>query len=194
MRSCVTGVDPDTGLVLLAAGRSSRFGSDKFAASLDGKPLWQWAATVADRAGFGKKFLVVRPDRREMDPGEDWTIVVNRDADLGLSSSIKAGLHAAADCRRIVLALADMPFVNPGHLAAIAASPGVTFTRYPDGRDGCPAVFPSGSYPALLALSGDRGAASIRFGTSAALAPADPATLRDIDTVSDLAAAANPAA
>lgn len=190
----MTGVDSDTGLVLLAAGRSSRFGSDKFAASLDGKPLWQWATSAADRAGFGRKFLVVRPDRRDLNPGEDWKVVVNRDADLGLSSSIKAGLHAAADCPRIVLALADMPFVTPGHLAAIAASPGVTFTRYPDGRDGCPAVFPSGTYPALLTLSGDRGAASIRFGASASLAPADPAMLRDIDTVSDLAAAADPAA
>ena len=190
----MTGVDPDTGLVLLAAGRSSRFGSDKFAASLDGKPLWRWAVTAADRAGFGRKFLVVRPDRLEMDPGEDWTMVVNHDADLGLSSSIKAGLHAAAHFPRIVLALADMPFVTPGHLAAIAASPGVTFTRYLDGRDGCPAVFPSGSYHALLALSGDRGAASIQFGSSAAVAPADPAMLRDIDTVSDLAAAADPAA
>lgn len=186
MRSCVTGADPGAALILLAAGKSSRFGSDKFAARLDGKPLWRWAVSAANRAGFTRKFLVVRPGRCGLDPGEDWTIVVNRDADLGLSRSIRAGVLAAAGCPRIVLALADMPFVTAGHLAAVAASSDVIFTRYPDGRNGCPAAFPSNAYPALLALSGDRGAASIRFPGSRTMAPDDPAILRDIDTVSDL--------
>lgn len=186
MRNCVTGVDPGTALILLAAGKSSRFGSDKFAARLEGEPLWQWAVSAADRAGFTRKFLIVRPGRHGLDPGTDWAIVVNGAADLGLSSSIRAGVLAAAGCPRIVLALADMPFVTADHLAAIAAATDVAFTRYPDGSNGCPAAFPNDAFPALLALSGDRGAASIRFPKARAMAPQDAAMLRDIDTVADL--------
>ena len=179
---------PDVALVLLAAGRASRFGGGKLLAPLDGKPLVEWAMEATDAAGFAHKIVVCRSDDA-IKEREGWTRVDNADADHGLSSSIRCGVAAAEDASRIVITLADMPFVDPEHLRRLSNDSGVEFTAYPDGRRGCPAAFPPSAYPALMALDGDRGAASLDLPGARLISPSDPATLRDIDTPRDLAAA-----
>ena len=184
---------PDVALVLLAAGRASRFGGGKLLAPLDGKPLVEWAMEAADAAGFARKIVVCRPDDGIVER-KGWTRQDNPDADLGLSTSIRCGVEAAEHASRIVITLADMPFVDPGHLRQLGNGSGVEFTAYPDGRRGCPAAFPPSEYPALRALEGDRGAASLDVPDARLIAPSDPATLRDIDTPHDLAAASQASA
>ena len=175
-----------TGVVLLAAGLSSRFEGDKLAACFNGKPLWTWAAQACEVAGFAKRIIVVGERTRLQPDRSEWDVVVNPHPEEGLSSSIRAGVAAAAECDRVVLALADMPFVTPDHLRRLADEAGTVLTRQNDGRPGVPAGFSSRDFGSLLDLSGDRGAAAVAGRGARIVEPATPGMLRDVDTRADL--------
>ena len=180
-------------LVLLAAGAASRFGGNKLVARLNGRSVAGWAMTAADIAASGgafeRKIIVCRDGAFSCLPAEcGWTRIVNPRADEGMGASIRIGVAAVRDCRGAVIALADMPFVTPDHLALLAGSAQVTFTAYPDGAKGCPAWFPRDSFSQLLDLRGDRGAASLAMPDARTIAPKDSAILRDVDTQAQLAA------
>ena len=179
------GIDAKTGLILLAAGRASRFGGEKMAARFNGRPLVHWAIDAAEEAGFTRKALIVRERASIAAPG-GWQTIANPHADEGQSTSIKAGVQAFRDCERIVVMLGDMPFVTADHLHRLAAARGTVFTRYPGRRRGSPAAFPASTFGALLTLNGDRGAASLGFEDASDIAPANPQMLADIDTAADI--------
>ncbi|MEE3154475.1 MAG: NTP transferase domain-containing protein, partial [Pseudomonadota bacterium] len=86
--------DADTALILLAAGRSRRFGSDKLVAAFRGAPLWSWAARAAEQAGFAHRYLVVGP-HSAISPRPGWQVVLNSRADEGMGASIAAGVAQA---------------------------------------------------------------------------------------------------
>ena len=177
---------------LLAAGGATRFGGGKLAANLADKPVWSWAANAAATAGFVQRICIVRDGwapAREMQ-ALGWSVVVNPDADTGISSSIKLACTTAGPCRRLVIALADMPFVTSVHLRILAQLEGVSFTRYPSGKIGVPAAFPREVFHKLATLQGDRGAAGLDWGPDlTTVTPASPDTLIDVDTPDDLARA-----
>ena len=182
----MTPLDPTIALILLAAGRSERFGSEKLVAAFSGRPLWQWAARAAQEAGFRHLYFVTSEDST-VEPPERWTRVVNRQAALGMGSSIAAGVAAASAHRRVVVALADMPLVPPSHLRLLAGQRGAVFTRQADGSEGSPAGFDREHFAALQGLSGERGARSLPLGETAIIDPPSPQILSDIDTPTDLA-------
>ena len=100
--------------IVLAAGRSRRFGAtDKLLAALHGKPLLRHAIDRA-RGGGGGRLLVVTSSARTarlVRGVRDVVAVRARDADAGLSASLKAGLAALRPIEREVLVfLGDMPF------------------------------------------------------------------------------------
>lgn len=177
---------PSVALILLAAGSGKRFGGAKQVASLAGRPLWQHAAAAAEAAGFVTRFVVAPPDLPIEAAG--WQTVVNRRSASGIASSIAAGIRAAGDAERVVIALADMPYVGADHLRALGMAEDVVFTAQGDERRGIPAAFPRAAFARLLMLSGDQGAAALAWPDSAVLEIA-AASLRDIDTPLDLMAA-----
>jgi CTP:molybdopterin cytidylyltransferase MocA len=193
MNGCATGLDPAIAVALLAAGRASRFGADKLAAELAGKPVWQWAADAVAAAGFQARIAVVGPDGTPAGLARQsgWQIACNQNPADGLASSIRLAVHAAASARRLVIVLADMPFVDAAHLRALAFGDGAAFTRLPGGRGGVPAAFPASDFAVLAALEGDRGAAALadRPGT-VLIEPAAREALLDVDRPADLARAA----
>ncbi len=187
MNASAPPLDPSIAFALLAAGRSQRFGGGKLEAVLNGKPLWRWAADTAEVAGFATRFLIVPAPPKPETAAEGWTIAVNANADAGIATSISLACSLATDCRRVVIGLADMPFVEPDHLRVLAMAEGVAFTRYPSCREGVPASFPREAFARLANLQGDRGAATIDWAADrAAIAPTSPASLIDIDTPQDL--------
>lgn len=190
MTACADPLDPSIAVALLAAGRGERFTGEKLAAELGQRPLWHWAAEAAVRAGFVVRFVVTSEDSVRLFSGTSWQIAVNASASEGLASSIRCAAQAAKDCARLVLLLADMPFVQAGHLRSLALGEGALFTRYPDGRNGIPAAFPAAMFARLGGLHGDRGAGGQGWSEDAeGLSPVSPASLFDIDTVADLALA-----
>ena len=173
-------------LILLAAGRSARFGGHKLTASFRGRQLWEWAAIAAEEAGFANRLIVVGPQSPPMSrPG--WTAILNDRAAEGIGLSIAAGVAAAKSAARVVIALADMPLVTAGHLRTLAIGQGTVFTEQEDGRAGCPAGFDSDIFPNLSRLDGDRGAGSLRLPGATTIAPSDRAILADVDTRGELA-------
>ena len=68
-------LDPSIALILLAAGRSERFGSDKLTVLFRGRPLWEWAAAAAESAGFESLYLVIGEHSR-VTAREKWRPVV----------------------------------------------------------------------------------------------------------------------
>lgn len=118
------------GVILLAAGRGRRFGSDKRAALLpDGRPLL--AHTLARyRSAFDAIVLVLREDDPQpaflSDSGLRDSVTVMRcpDADLGMGHSLAAGAaHAMqAKWRGAFVALGDMPWVQADTLRALRAT------------------------------------------------------------------------
>ncbi len=186
MSSYAPPLDPSIAFALLAAGRSERFGGGKLEASFAGKPLWRWAADTAAAAGFATRFVIVPDPPMQLDAAEGWTIAVNSNADCGIASSIALACSLATDCRRLVIGLADMPFVEAGHLRALAMAEGVAFTSYHSGREGVPTGFPREAFATLASLQGDRGAATLPWANRVAITPTSPASLIDIDTPEDL--------
>src|SRR5487761_1964714 len=114
--------------LLLAAGRSTRFGSNKLLHAPSGEPP---LALQAARCLSGLEYsLAVIPEGdamlRTLFRGFGLAVVevtgaepMNADLPPGLSDSLRAGLKATPDAAAWIIALSDMPQVKPGTVAAI---------------------------------------------------------------------------
>jgi molybdenum cofactor cytidylyltransferase len=183
--------------ILLAAGKGERFGGDKLLAQLgDGEaPI----AVVACRhlgAALRDVIAVVRPGDTllaQQLSRAGASIVVAEHARDGMGASLAAGVGAAPQTSGYVVALADMPWIEPatirGVAAAIEAGASIAAPSY-RGQRGHPVGFASLHRDALLLLRGDEGAKKLVAQHREALKlidTNDPGVLRDVDTPRDLA-------
>jgi molybdenum cofactor cytidylyltransferase len=187
---------PATAGLLLAAGRSARFGAaNKLLAPFRGRPLVVHAADALRAAPLDHRIaLTADPRVAALLPG--FAIVVADLADTGTtpaaqSDSLRAGLARARSlgADRILVALGDMPLVTPALLTAILDRAALTgaAAATDGGLRSPPAAFVPAFFDALAAVSGDRGAGAILAALpDDALVPA-PGLLGDIDTPEDLA-------
>jgi molybdopterin-guanine dinucleotide biosynthesis protein A len=107
-----------TGLVL-AGGRSSRFGSDKLAARIDGVSIL--ARAVAAVGSVSEDVIVVLPPagpEPELPSDPAHRFVRDTDAFLGPLAGVAVGL-AAARADLVAVVAGDMPFVAPRVLAEL---------------------------------------------------------------------------
>lgn len=185
--------------LLLAAGRSARFGGDKLLAPLHGRPVLFWSA-AAIATEVDALYLVVPADggaRVEALEGVPAVVVPHAGRDAGMASSIRAGIAALpADTVAVVIALADQPLVAPEVVrrlcerwregGATAVAP-----QYRDGR-GHPVLFGRAAFGELSALEGDSGARALldTLGDAVALVPVDGVAPADVDTPDALRALA----
>jgi molybdenum cofactor cytidylyltransferase len=187
--------------VILAAGLSERFGSQKLLSDYKGSLLVCHAVKAA-LEGRSEKLLAVIPDnspalRSVIESCGPVEIVVNPNARLGISSSIKAGLEHHANGTgnppAMMLMLADMPDVNSDLinevLSAFHNSSAPICAPYEDGRFGHPVVFHSVMFKEISEISGDTGCREIlrRDPEMVKLvSPSQPGTQKDIDSPADL--------
>jgi molybdenum cofactor cytidylyltransferase len=185
-------LSPDrTALVLLAAGRSQRFGvEDKLAEPFLGKPLGFHVVTALEDLPFGMRVAVVSDTMLDF-AARGYRVVRNPDPSLGQARSLAHGVAAAREggAEAVLVALTDMPRVTAAHVLRLfdaAEGPG-TLVASSDGVQPCPpALFGAGWFEALMALQGDQGGRSlIRGGRHVVTSPAE---LVDIDTWQDLEA------
>ena len=118
----------------------------------------------------------------------DYTLIMNDNPDAGLSHSIALAAHAAINggADALLICLADMPFVPPEHLRALAGALAHNIIASSNGITAMPpAIFPRETFEKLTKLTGDSGARSLL--DLAIPLPVDPEWLIDIDTRADLA-------
>lgn len=178
----------DVAIAVLAAGKAQRFGGKKLDRDCAGRPLGSWATLSAERAGFKARFLIVSQEPPDFIKTLDgWVCVTNPYSDSGLASSVRTAVHAARSHDRLVIALADMPLMEPEHLSALGSQPDIAFTKYPDGSRGVPAGFPAYCFDRLIGI--DTGAAQVNWDPHAVtLVPAHSDSLIDVDTQEGLVA------
>lgn len=181
--------------ILLAAGRSSRFGSDKLLHPLaDGTPMAVAAARKL-RAACPRTLAVVRPGGEALSAllkAEGCEVVISEASIQGMGHSLADGIRAAPDAPGWLIALADMPFIAPATCRAVADAlirgASIALPTY-EGKRGHPVGFDRGWYADLTALTGDAGARTILAAHREQIQSIpldDPGIFRDVDAPQDL--------
>jgi molybdenum cofactor cytidylyltransferase len=186
--------------ILLAAGYSTRFGSNKLLQALPaGSPDAGVPIALASAkhllAALPQSVAVLRPRAQKLgkllrDAG--CSTVICKNAGEGMGVSLAAGVRAAADANGWVVALADMPYVRPETIRVIARalSEGATIAAPAyRGERGHPVGFARRFLDDLTELRGDAGAREILKAHPdwvTLYEVDDPGVLRDIDEPSDL--------
>ena len=188
--------------ILLAAGRSERFGGDKLVAPLprpiDDIPAGTPIGVAACRhlaAALPEVLAVVRP-------GDPTLAALLRDAGArvvecaraaeGMGESLACGVRSTPDADGWLIALADMPSIKPATITMLASAlqrgADIVAPQY-NGQRGHPVGFARRHDAALAALRGDEGARAIILANRATFTlqtTDDPGVLHDIDTPSQL--------
>lgn len=198
------GGDYRVGGVLLAAGRSTRFGdANKLLETVEGEPIVRRAARTLLDADLSRVIVVVGHEadrvRTALDgldgEGLPLEVRVNPDYEQGQSTSVRfgvRGLEAGQAVDAAVFALGDMPRVRPGTVDllvdAFRAGIGDALAAAYRGRRGNPVLFGARHFEALADTTGDTGGREILLdGDEAALVETgDPGVVQDVDTPGDL--------
>jgi molybdenum cofactor cytidylyltransferase len=181
--------------VLLAAGAGTRFGGGKLLHPLsDGVAIAAHAARNLRAAGL-EVMAVVRPGDfplSDMLEQEGCSVTQCADAFRGMGHSLAHGVAQMREAGGWIVALADMPRVQPSTIATIAGaiSSGATVAA-PEyrGERGHPVAFSHALRSELLGLSGDRGARALleRHRDKIRLIECDDSgVLLDVDARADL--------
>jgi molybdenum cofactor cytidylyltransferase len=186
--------------ILLAAGYSKRFGSNKLFQALPagaaeaGTPIALAAAKHLLEA-LPESIAVVRPRAQKLgkmlrDAG--CNTVVCKNASEGMGTSLAAGVRATSGADGWIVALADMPFIRPETIRIVtkALQEGAAIAAPSfHGERGHPVGFARRFYDELALLRGDHGARELlhQHRDNVILCEVDDAgVLRDIDKPSDL--------
>jgi molybdenum cofactor cytidylyltransferase len=187
----------NTGVIILAAGESSRLGSPKQLLVYSGVSLLQHAIDVAQSSDAGI-VIVVLGANADLITDElklaRANIVVNAAWKEGMASTIQYGLQTLVklnpQAEAVILMVADQPFVTVDLLnnlmevnrkeqrSIVAGKYGDTF--------GTPVLFAKRFFPELLELTGDVGAKSLvrKYMNDVTFVPFPKGEI-DIDTMED---------
>ncbi len=191
---------PRLGALLLAAGQSRRMGQEsKLLLPFPDKPMVAVTVERLQAAGIFDPIIVVTGDRaaavRAAVTASDIgpvTFVQADDYAEGLSRSLIAGVTEALrqPLDGLVIALADMPLIDPEDLRALAAAFNSDQGRSiivptVEGQRGNPSLWARALLPEMLTLVGDQGAKPLmlRFADQLTELPrTNPGLLVDLDT------------
>lgn len=185
------------GIVILAAGNSSRLGEPKQLLQFQGKSLIRHI-TGAAVATVGSNVIVVTGSNSELIEvelkGLPCKLAFNAEWREGMSASIKTGIHALQSqypqLTGAILAVSDQPFVSAEIFSALiqtfeVTAKGIIASQYSDSL-GTPAFFAASYFPALLQLTGAEGAKKLfkRHPDDVSIYPFPQGSI-DIDTQED---------
>jgi molybdenum cofactor cytidylyltransferase len=186
--------------IVLAAGTSSRMGSNKLLCELAGESVLRRAVGRALAGGLSP-VLVVLGHQAERAAGElrglACQAVVNPDYEQGISSSLQAGVRAVlalpAPAGAALVLLADMPLVTAEMIAALvaryrASAAPLVISDY-QGVTAPPMLYDRALFGELLAMTGGRCGKQVvkRHRQEAEVLAWPAAALADLDVPEDLA-------
>ncbi|MEY3648140.1 MAG: hypothetical protein RLZ13_1025 [Bacteroidota bacterium] len=186
-----------TGIILLAAGSSSRLGRAKQLIGFQGKTLIQKAIDEANKSRADCLVVVLGANAELIQTGFDYSsspFIVNPDWHQGMSSSMQAGLRFLMEKEvidHVVLMLCDQPFVDASLLDELittkeTSGKGIVAAAY-SSTLGVPALFDRRYFEELLQLTGSEGAKKVIFKHQAEVRALDfPLGAVDLDTEEDV--------
>ena len=189
--------DPSLHAIVLAAGASTRFGSPKQLVRINGRPLLHAVVSRAVAVAGHSVSVVLGANANQLAGllgHSGAAVIINREWQEGIASSLRAGLtQVPGSADGVLILLADQPAISAEDLRRLVQQ----WRRHPEGlvasqyaqSIGVPAIFPRWCLRELSELRGDRGAQLILMRhldrvTRMAL----PNAALDIDTPEDLLA------
>lgn len=188
--------------IVLGAGGSSRMGEqNKLLARVGGTAMILRVVDAALKAELVSTTVVTgceAEEARSLLCGREVDLVHNPEYQSGIASSLKVGLSSLrGDIDGVIILLADMPFINSVHINELLAEFNPATERdivapIREGRLGNPIIWSARYIPAMMKLSGDRGARPLleEFAANVWEVPmGDDAIFMDVDTPEALAEA-----
>ncbi len=182
---------PDLGIVLLAAGASSRMGSSKALLPWGEKSLIEYQILrlqsldypVYPLLGSDSQFVF------SVISNAGATCFVNPNWKEGMSTSMAFAVKSLKDLHKSILFfLVDQPLISSTDLSQLVelhkANPDkIIVSRSSEGWSGPPVIFPEKFYPELMELKGDHGAKPlIKAHTSEIISVELESSMEDMDT------------
>jgi len=184
--------------LVLAAGRSSRMGSNKLLEAVDGQPMIGHAVAAAVGAKCDPVLVVTGNEGERVKaalgdfPG--LRTIENPEFSNGLSTSLICGINTLpGDCDGVLVLLGDMPGVDAGLLERLIAgfdpAAGRTIiVPVHGGQMGNPVLWGRAHFESLRRLTGDAGARALLDTSPVFTVEAGIGALTDLDTPEALAA------
>jgi molybdenum cofactor cytidylyltransferase len=185
------------GVIILAAGASSRLGHPKQLLTFAGKSLLQQMIQVAEGAAAGSVFVVLgaHEDKIRSSIGNTSAhVIINEHWQEGMASSIRCGINALLQMNPqtegALMMLCDQPLVTSALLNELIAvhmqtANAIVASSY-GGTIGVPAFFSKRIFSGLLKITGDVGARAIIRQHQKDVAVVEfPDGSMDIDTADD---------
>lgn len=185
----------DPHVIVLAAGAARRFGSPKQLVRVNGRPLLHAVIGRGVAVGGHAVIVVLGAYAAELAPllrHTPATVVINRQWEEGMGSSLRAGVAALPGTAEAALVLlADQASVTAEDLRRLVGSwrrqPNQIVAAQYGSTVGAPAIFPRWSFGELGALRGDQGArVLLRRHADRLVRVPMPSAAIDIDTPEDL--------
>ncbi len=180
--------------IVLAAGRSQRFGAPKLMEEVLGRPLLQWAIDSALASNVDQVVVVLGHRSAELRARlrrGRFRVIHNPKFEEGLSTSLKAGLEVLPpDCEAACVFLGDTPFVPWSATNEVIhqfRSTGMPVWR-PCYRNvpGHPVLVGRDVWPLIVDLKGDVGLRTLLLNYPDSLISMNMDPPRDVDTIDDL--------
>lgn len=158
---------PRIAALVLAAGKSSRMGSNKLLADLQGKPMISRTIERIVEAQIASVSVVTGYQAEDVTSAlanQNVTIIHNPLFAEGLATSLRKGVAALQNsCDAILVCLGDMPLIDPRDINRMIAAFNPAENRsivvpVHESTYGNPMLWGAEHFSALLACEGDRGA------------------------------------
>ncbi len=157
-----------TGLIILAAGQSSRMGQPKQNLLFNGQTLLQRAVKSGQESECEAIMVVLGANSDEITPIPGTTTLYNKDWEEGMASSIRSAMveiNNDPSVDKVIIMLCDQPFVSAILLNAliskqIETGKPIVACAY-NGTMGVPVLFDRVFFGELLLLQGHEGAKKI---------------------------------
>ena len=154
--------------IMLAAGNSRRFGSNKLLYEINGKPMYRHILEKLMAVANAPESITVVTQYEEIEQEARTlgaNVYINPHPDEGISSSLKIGLKANLDADTCLFTVSDQPWLTTATLHQLidvlkTSQKGIACVSC-QGKLGNPCIFTRKYYEELLSITGDRGGKSV---------------------------------
>ncbi|WP_429463271.1 nucleotidyltransferase family protein [Neobacillus sp. B4I6] len=183
--------------IVLAAGISRRMGTPKMLLPYREKTLIRSVIEKSLNSVLDGVVVVINPKveglYKEVSLTRVKQVIINNDSHIGMSSSIKAGLHSLPkQVEAAVILLGDQPEINEKSInkvveAFLKHKPAVVQSVFLNNKKGHPVLFKRNMFPHLLETDGDSGGKFViqKFNKEVVYAEMNQMNIPDIDTFED---------